>query len=83
MPIYRYKCNRCGTEFRELVSLNDGNQVRCPVCGSSDVTRLFSRFGVVYKGSGFYTTEYRRKASSGSSGSSDSKSSGAKSKSEQ
>ena len=75
MPIYRYKCNRCGAEFRELVSLNDGAQVKCPVCGSSDVTKLFSRFGVVYKGSGFYTTEYRRKASSSSSGESKSGSS--------
>jgi putative FmdB family regulatory protein len=79
MPIYRYKCNRCGTEFRELVPLSDGAQVRCPACGSTDVTKLFSRFGVVYKGNGFYTTEYRRKASQGSGEGSGAKSSQKKS----
>ncbi|KUK26677.1 MAG: hypothetical protein XD60_1128 [Acetothermia bacterium 64_32] len=33
-------------------------------CGSAEVSRLLPRFGVVYKGSGFYTTEYRRKPES-------------------
>ncbi|MGC9529710.1 MAG: FmdB family zinc ribbon protein [Candidatus Bipolaricaulaceae bacterium] len=61
MPIYRYKCGRCGAEFRELVARGDGAAVRCASCGCAEVTRLLSRFGVVYKGNGFYTTEYRRK----------------------
>ncbi len=64
MPIYRFRCDHCGTEFRELVM--DGNpRVRCPGCGADEVTRLLSRFGVIYKGSGFYTTDYRRKSSDG------------------
>lgn len=61
MPIYRFRCDRCGAEFRELVAKGDGAMVRCSVCGSTEVSRLLSRFGVVYKGSGFYTTDYRRK----------------------
>ena len=61
MPIYRYVCKRCGGEFRELVTRGDGDWVRCSACGSSQVTRMLPRFGVVYKGSGFYTTDYRRK----------------------
>ncbi len=77
MPIYRYKCKRCGAEFRELVARRDGQLVRCPACSSTEVTRLLSRFGVVYKGSGFYTTEYRRK-SSGDSGEGGGKKSGAR-----
>ncbi len=61
MPIYRYKCKQCGEEFRELVALGDGAAVCCTACGSSQVVRALSTFGVVYKGSGFYTTEYRRR----------------------
>ncbi len=61
MPIYRYCCEQCGAEFRELVARGDGAEVRCGTCGSRNVTRMLPRFGVVYKGSGFYTTEYRRR----------------------
>ncbi|MEN3010276.1 MAG: FmdB family zinc ribbon protein [Candidatus Bipolaricaulaceae bacterium] len=64
MPIYRFRCDRCGTEFRELVR-NGDPRVRCPGCGADAVTRLLSRFGVIYKGSGFYTTDYRRKSDGG------------------
>lgn len=60
MPIYRFRCDRCGTEFRELVPYGNP-RVRCPGCGADAVTRLLSHFGVIYKGSGFYTTDYRRK----------------------
>ncbi|HPD07146.1 MAG TPA: zinc ribbon domain-containing protein [Candidatus Bipolaricaulis sp.] len=67
MPIYRYRCSRCGTEFRELRGVQDRALVRCPGCGASEVTRLLPRFGVVYKGSGFYTTDYRRARSGGAS----------------
>ncbi len=61
MPIYRYRCEQCGEEFRELVAVGDGADVRCSACGSLQVVRALSTFGVVYKGSGFYTTEYRRR----------------------
>ncbi len=68
MPMYRYRCSRCGNEFRELRPVRDRALVRCPGCGAGDVTRLLPRFGVVYKGSGFYTTDYRRaRTESGSS----------------
>ncbi|MFH1609967.1 MAG: FmdB family zinc ribbon protein [Candidatus Bipolaricaulota bacterium] len=60
MPIHRYRCARCGTEFRELRQLRERTLARCPGCGAAEVTRLLPRFGVVYKGSGFYTTDYRR-----------------------
>jgi len=68
MPMYRYRCPRCGNEFRELRPVRDRALARCPGCGAGDVTRLLPRFGVVYKGSGFYTTDYRRaRAEAGSS----------------
>lgn len=68
MPMYRYRCSRCGNEFRELRPVRDRALVRCPGCGTGEVARLLPRFGVVYKGSGFYTTDYRRaRTESGSS----------------
>lgn len=66
MPIYRFRCVRCGTEFRELMGYGDGSEVSCPGCGGKEVERMLPRFGVIYKGSGFYTTEYRRKGDGGS-----------------
>ena len=41
MPIFEYKCNKCGKEFEELVGSSD-EEVKCPGCGSSDVEKLFS-----------------------------------------
>ena len=67
MPIYRFRCVRCGNEFRELVGHGDGGHVACPGCGGNEVERLLPRFGVIYKGSGFYTTEYKRKGNKESS----------------
>lgn len=66
MPIYRFRCDRCGTEFRELVPLGVP-RARCPGCGTDEVTRILTSFGVIYKGSGFYTTDYRRKKNEKSS----------------
>jgi putative FmdB family regulatory protein len=66
MPIHRYRCARCGHEFRELRPARDRSLARCPGCGAAEVTRLLPRFGVVYKGSGFYTTDYRRARDGGS-----------------
>lgn len=60
MPMYRYSCARCGHEYRELRPHRDRALARCPGCGAVEVTRLLPRFAVVYKGSGFYTTDYRR-----------------------
>ncbi|MBC7220239.1 zinc ribbon domain-containing protein [Candidatus Bipolaricaulota bacterium] len=71
MPIHRYRCTRCGMEFRELRQPNERALARCPGCGTTEVMRLLPRFGVVYKGSGFYTTDYRRpRAEGGSAGAS-------------
>ncbi len=69
MPIYRFRCVQCGREFRELVNWGDGDGVNCPACGTDKVERLLPRFGVIYKGSGFYTTEYKRKNTTEPSGS--------------
>ncbi len=45
MPIYEFKCNKCGTKFEELINsgYKNGN-IECPECGSKESERLFSCF---------------------------------------
>ncbi|GAB4407606.1 MAG: hypothetical protein OHK0032_02930 [Thermodesulfovibrionales bacterium] len=44
MPIFEYRCNKCGEDFEKLVS---GNQtVKCPKCNSDDIKKKFSTFGM-------------------------------------
>jgi putative FmdB family regulatory protein len=46
MPIYEYRCDKCGAQFEELTSSADAAQVRCRRCASGRVTRLLSTFAV-------------------------------------
>lgn len=63
MPFYRYECDECGEVFRVLHrnGSNDGAETKCPKCGSTRAKRLLPRIGVIYKGSGYYSTDYRSK----------------------
>ncbi|RKZ00890.1 MAG: zinc ribbon domain-containing protein [Candidatus Hydrothermota bacterium] len=61
MPLYEYRCKQCGYIFEELVAPGEPEPKRCPKCGG-EVERMFSRgVGFVFKGSGFYITDYKRK----------------------
>jgi len=44
MPLYRYKCTQCKEEFTRLVSLANGDEIKCEECGSSEVKKLLPRF---------------------------------------
>ncbi|MDI7246195.1 MAG: zinc ribbon domain-containing protein [Bacillota bacterium] len=58
MPTYEYRCEKCG-RFEEFQRMSDEPLSRCPTCGGP-VRRLISRnVGIVFKGSGFYTTDNR------------------------
>jgi len=59
MPFYRYECSRCGEIFKVLHQNGDRASAVCPACGSAQTRRLLPRIGVVYKGSGYYSTDYR------------------------
>ena len=63
MPFHRYECESCGEQFRILhrdaFGIEDG--AVCPHCGSLRARRLLPRVGVIYKGSGYYSTDYRGK----------------------
>ena len=62
MPTYQYECGDCGHEFEALQSMMDKKLKKCPECGKNTLQRLIgSGTGIIFKGSGFYETDYKRK----------------------
>lgn len=59
MPIYEYRCSDCGQEFEVLHGINETPRLRCDKCQGANVTRLMSTGAFVFKGSGFYATDYK------------------------
>ncbi|MGD0389864.1 MAG: zinc ribbon domain-containing protein [Tepidisphaeraceae bacterium] len=60
MPTYQYKCEACGFEFEKFQSIKAPAVKKCPQCGKSQVKRLIGMgSGVIFKGGGFYATDYR------------------------
>ena len=60
MPTYEYKCNACGEKFEKFQSITAAPIRKCPHCGKSSVQRLIGTgAGLIFKGSGFYITDYR------------------------
>ena len=69
MPIYEYRCEK-GHTFEVMQSMSDDPLTNCTTCNAS-VQRVFHPVAVHFKGSGFYTTDYGRKTTSGAAASSD------------
>ncbi len=68
MPIYEYQCANCGNELEELQSFSEPPLTKCPKCGKDMLKKLIgSGGGLIFKGSGFYLTDYKKKSTSGSS----------------
>jgi putative FmdB family regulatory protein len=60
MPTYEYKCNACGNRFEKFQSMSSPPIKKCPKCGKNKVQRLIGTgAGLIFKGSGFYITDYR------------------------
>lgn len=60
MPTYDYKCDACGYEFEEMQSFKADPLKTCVKCGKDALRRLFGTgAAVLFKGSGFYETDYR------------------------
>ncbi len=60
MPTYEYACDACGKAFEEFQSITAAPLKKCPKCGKAKLKRLIGTGGgVIFKGSGFYTTDYR------------------------
>lgn len=63
MPTYEYRCTRCEHVFECLQRVGDPAPA-CPECGSP-TRKVFSSVGVIFKGKGFHTTDYRKPAPAG------------------
>jgi putative FmdB family regulatory protein len=61
VPIYEYRCLKCGHQFEKLQNISDSAVKRCEKCGDR-VTRVFHPVAVRFKGSGFYSTDYGKHA---------------------
>lgn len=61
MPTYEYACQKCAHTFEQFQSMRDDPLVRCPSCGKRSLKRLLGGgSGLIFKGSGFYITDYRK-----------------------
>lgn len=62
MPTYDYVCAACAHRFEYFQSMSDERLSKCPQCGKKRLERLIgSGAGIVFKGSGFYETDYKRR----------------------
>jgi len=60
MPTYEYTCESCGYEFEQFQSITARPIRKCPKCGRASARRLIGvGAGVIFKGPGFYATDYR------------------------
>ena len=59
MPTYEYRCPECSTDFEKFQRMSDEPVAECPQCGANAQRRLSGGAGLVFKGSGFYSTDYR------------------------
>jgi len=62
MPIYEYRCKKCGAHLEVLVRSSDKQPKRCRKCGGA-LEKQFSPPAIQFKGEGWYVTDYARKGS--------------------
>ncbi|MDH3944083.1 MAG: hypothetical protein OEV06_08330 [Anaerolineae bacterium] len=59
MPSYTYRCDNCGHEFDRQQSFSDNPLKKCPQCSKLALHKVYKPARVVFKGSGFYSTDHR------------------------
>jgi putative FmdB family regulatory protein len=64
MPTYDYECNACSHAFEKFQSIKAKPLKKCPECGGAVRRLIGAGAGVIFKGSGFYETDYKRKSGS-------------------
>ncbi len=57
MPVYDYKCTKCGHRFELEQKMSDAPAKTCPKC-KGPVLKVFTASGIIFKGSGFHNTDY-------------------------
>ena len=64
MPTYDYECTKCRHKFEAFQKMTDKPLSNCPECQSKIKRLIGAGSGIIFKGSGFYATDYRNQASS-------------------
>ena len=59
MPTYEYECEKCGITFEKFQNITAEPIKKCPECGGPVKRLIGAGAGVIFKGSGFYATDYR------------------------
>lgn len=80
MPLYEFRCTKCGHTFEKIQKFSDPHPETCPQCGGK-VEQVISAPAVQFKGAGWYVTDYAKKGDGGKSGSDVSSSTESKSES--
>ncbi|MCS7258180.1 MAG: zinc ribbon domain-containing protein [candidate division WOR-3 bacterium] len=64
MPTYEYQCTTCNYQFEEFQKITDKPLKKCPKCGNNLKRLISPGAGFIFKGTGFYITDYKRKNNS-------------------
>ena len=67
MPLYEYKCRKCGHRFEKIESFSSSTTKKCPKCGGT-AERMVAAPAIQFKGSGWYVTDYAGKSSAKNAG---------------
>ncbi len=60
MPTYEYQCSKCGHTFDHFQNMSDKRLSKCPKCKGKLKRMLGAGSGIIFKGSGFYQTDYKK-----------------------
>lgn len=69
MPTYSYECKDCGHTYDAFQAMKDDPHTVCPQCGGKVERLIGAGAGIVFKGSGFYVTDYKKSGSDSKTGS--------------
>lgn len=69
MPTYGYRCTNCGHQFEIFQRMSDDTLKVCPNCSQPTLKKVLYPIGVAFKGSGFYTTDYKASGKASGNGS--------------
>jgi putative FmdB family regulatory protein len=67
MPTYDYRCEKCGYEFERFQSMTEKPVKKCPECAGTVRRLIGGGAGLIFKGKGFYQTDYKKSSASTSS----------------
>lgn len=79
MPTYEYQCRKCGHKFEKFQSITAAPVKTCPKCRGRVARLVSGGAGIIFKGTGFYQTDYKNAKSPGTSAASSEKSAESKS----